>query len=349
MKIRSLSGEEIAAIFALLIIGVSSLLLLYRMSPNYFQKQASFWLIGIILYLLIKTSTFHPKNWQKADWFIYLAIIILLIVPIFFGQNIRGSSRWITMGSFSFQPSEITKPFFVFAITSFCLRWQKNPRKHLILSSLLSFFPAILILIQPDLGSAFVFLAGAVAAILLSSKRKKLVLKTYALLAVIGLVAATIFLPYYQKERIVAFLNPQKDPLGSGYNLIQSKIAIGSGQWLGRGFGTGEQTRLMFLPEKHTDFIFASFAEASGLAGVIVILVAYLIMFLTIRHMIIKTDDKFGSVFKTALFLQIWLQAVINIAMNLGLAPITGLPLPFFSYGGSSIIASFISLAFIFK
>ncbi len=349
MVLQFFSREERFIFIILIIIFGLDIFLLSKIYPSGFSKQILSYFLGIILLLSIKLLRFRLEDFRKIDWLIYLGVIILLILPVIFSNPIRGSSRWLVIGNFSIQTSELTKPFYIFAVTSLCLKWKENFRSHFFYSLLLVFIPFGLILIQPDLGSALLFFVTASLIIFLSSPRKYLTGIIFLAISFIGIIFGSLFLPTYQKQRITSFLNPEKDPLGTGYNLIQSKIAIGSGRWLGKGFGIGEQTRLKFLPEKHTDFIFSSFAEASGFVGVSVLLLAYLLLFVLIRKKINKAENEFNFILKIVLFFQLWLQTTVNLSMNLGILPITGLPLPFFSYGGSSLATSFIILAFLLK
>lgn len=272
----------------------------------------------------------------------YFFSLILLILPFIFGTVTRGAVRWIPLAGFTLQPSEIIKPFLVLMFSWFWSRRNFSWKNFLFYC--LIYFPAFaLIFIQPDLGSSLVTLSIflGILCFLGISKEKLFVL---FLSAVILMPIFWFFLKDYQKMRIIHLINPYSDPYGEGYNVIQSKITIGSGGIFGKGLGKGTQSHLAFLPEKHTDFVFASIGEELGFLGVLTILVLYLLFLLRILKMAIKTREKVYFLLSIGLFFYFSFQSVVNLGMNLGLLPITGIPLPFLSYGGSSMLTSMISL-----
>lgn len=213
---------------------------------------------------------------------------------------------------------------------------------------ILHFIPVLIIMLQPDLGSALSVLALAIPNFLFDKKLLRI-----GLLAIFGLILLSPLiwnfgLHDYQRQRVTTFLNPAQDPLGKGYNVIQSQIAIGSGGFFGKGYRKGTQGQLLFLPEKHTDFIFAATSEELGFIGIIFIISAYYLLISTLIKKAYTTDNRPQMIFTMGIAIQIWFQATINIGMNLGLFPVTGIPLPFLSVGGSSIMALLFSLGIIF-
>ncbi len=329
----------------LLILAALSLLTLNYLGASVW-RQFAYWLLGfsfLALFLYFRPSL---SNWRHFDYFIYLAIIILLTLPLFLAPPIHGARRWLLVEGLSLQVSEIIKPFFIFALTSLTERWP-NPQKKWIWLPLILALPVVFLLLrEPDLGSAGLFLSLAIILMFLNNRRP---LKFGFWLLILGAVAFMVagqFLSPYQGQRLNVFLHPGRDPLGAGYNTLQAKIAIGSGQLFGQGFANLSQ-RLKFLPERTTDFAFASWANATGLGGVVLLLATYAMLLLFLANYISHTRQHWLFKIKILLLFQLWVQLTINLGMNLGLLPVTGLPLPFFSYGGSSLLATFLALAFI--
>jgi len=320
---------------SLLIFLTINLLMVSSLAPQSLIKQLSAWLIGIFLFFI--GTQINPKQITGSHWLIFIACCIFLFLPIVLGDITRGSRRWIDIGPFSLQPSEIVKPGLMLFLASGALPF------FLLL-------PVSIILAQPDLGSAFTIVILLIPIILYSKKLLKLSL----LLVTIGLILSPLawrfLLHDYQKNRLSTFLNPTHDPLGQGYNLIQSQIAIGSGGLFGKGYRQGTQGQLLFLPEKHTDFIFAATSEELGLISVLLIFFAYFLLLRTLLHKAFSTANNHPLfLFTLGITLQIWIQMVVNIGMNIGLLPITGIPLPFLSVGGSSLLALLFSLGIIYS
>lgn len=307
--------------------------------PHLFWHQALFALVGILLFLLFAWLDYRVFQglWPHLFW----ASIVFLVSTFVFGGVTRGAIRWISLGPFTLQPSELVKPFLILAFAGFAVR-SKFPTKFVKLVGLL-LLPAFLTFFQPDLGSTLVLTAAWGGIILASGVSLRQVLAT--LLAVILLLPlGWQFLKPFQRERLYTFLNPYADPLGSGYNVIQSQIAVGSGQILGRGLGRGTQSHLNFLPERHTDFIFASLAEELGLVGAGLTLAAFSLLLYRILRAAFFSREDFGRVVALGIFSLLFFQVFVNIGMNLGLVPITGITLPLVSYGGSSLVSTMISL-----
>jgi rod shape determining protein RodA len=322
-------GISILIFFAINLLMVSSL------APQVFFKQLIAWLIGFGLFFIGKEI--NPRQITHHRMLIFIISCIFLLLPIILNSFTRGSRRWLYFGPISIQPSEVVKPWLLLFLSS-----NYYPLLHLI--------PVGIIMLQPDLGSAITVFALIIPIILYNSK----LLKLGIIAILIGLLFSPIIWRFglrdYQKNRIETFLNPTHDPLGQGYNLIQSQIAIGSGGLFGKGYRQGTQSQLLFLPEKHTDFVFAAITEELGLSSVLIIFFAYFILLKTlISKAYLTTNNTPLFFFTLGIVFQIWIQAFINIGMNIGIMPVTGIPLPFLSVGGSSIMALMFSLGIIYS
>ncbi len=291
---------------------------------------------------------FHYKVLSRFAYLIYFANLLLLILVLVAGHSSLGGQRWIGIGPFRMQPSEFMKISAVIALA----KYFENDRitggyklRDLWLPALLIFIPALLIMKQPDLGTAMIIMLTFVSMMLfIKIDRGTLVMLT-VLVALAAFPLYKFALKDYQRQRIVTFLNPMSDPKGAGYNSIQSMIAIGSGKVWGKGFKKGTQSQLNFLPEHHTDFIFAVFSEEWGFIGAIILLSLYTIFFLTGLNIAYVSHDKFGTLLALGvLFIFFW-HVLIYIGMVCGILPIVGVPLPFMSYGGSSLITSVLGVA----
>jgi len=322
-----------------------NLLMLWGLEKTVFWRQLLFWALGGALFYL--AQKIGAKNLFSMGKKIYLLIVISLALPLLLGQIVRGSSRWITIAGFSFQPSEFAKPLLIGFLAWRLSEKEINSLKQFLLIFLTITAPVSLTLLQPDLGSAAIMFLTLAILILIARPK----LNWWLLLSGIfclGLLAGwNKFVHPYQISRIKSFLNPHRDPAGSGYNFIQAQMAIGTGGLFGRGFGQGRQTQLAYLPEKHTDFVFASLAEELGFLGVAFLLIFYFWFFSWLLQKTFSSKNKFVFYLRMGVFLQLLLQTAINIAMNLGLFPIVGLPLPLVSYGGSSLISTLFSLGLI--
>ncbi len=338
----SLSSGKVLVFFLIFIMAGLNLFTLWTLKANA-STQLLFWILGLTVFFFLIFWRPSLSSWRKFDWLIYLSIVISLLLPLFWGQTIRGARRWLHLGIFSIQVSEIVKPFFILSFVSLIERGKKWTVGFLVLLPL----PVIFLLLkEPDFGSAILYLSLVFFLALLYYWRQR---KFWVALGG-GVLLFFLLLPYllspYQKQRWNTFLHPGSDPLGAGYNTLQAKVNIGSGRILGHGLWHLKQ-ELQFLPEAHTDFIFASWAHATGFAGVIFILSLYTILFWTLGQKVLATKTEWVFIFRFLLLAQLWLQTLVNLGMNLGILPVTGLPLPFFSYGGSSLLASILALAFI--
>lgn len=304
-------------------------------------------LIGAILAMLIYfvILQFDYRSLRGLIIPFYIIVFFLLLVVQIVGIETRGSVRWIPLGVFNIQPSEFGKPILILLLADF---WTKNlPSWSNILKSLAWLAPlTFFVFRQPDLGSALTLVAIWLGMLLSARPSFKKVI-VLILLATMIVPFGFLSLKEYQKHRIIGFLAPESDPLGKGYNLIQSQIAVGSGQVFGRGLGQGTQSRLQFLPENRTDFIFAFIAEELGFVGSVIILSIYLFLIIYCLKVAEKAADLFGFLLIVGGVSMLLFQTAVNIGMNVGLVPITGITLPLISYGGNSLIATMITLGLI--
>lgn len=340
---RFFKGFDYSLLLIVVIIGALSLTSLWSLAPKLFPQQLFFFLIGFVCFFLFAQIDF--RLYQNFKWPFYLGSIFFLILTFALGEITRGSIRWLQVGPFTIQSSEIVKPFllvfFAFLFSGVEIKYSKI------------FFPVILFLIpfflifkQPDLGSSLVLGAAFIGIITALNLPLSLILSAFGFLLVF-LPSAWFFLAEYQKKRILTFLNPNLDPLGAGYNLIQAVITVGSGQFFGRGLDKGTQSHLAFLPEFHTDFVFASFVEELGFLGGMILLILYFLLLWRLLKIAQNSRRDYAKIFTLGVFSMILFQVFVNVGMNLGLVPITGITLPFFSYGGSSLLATMIFLGMV--
>ncbi len=329
-----------------------SLLALYGISAAGFKdsiiiwKQLSFLFFGIAAMAFFARTDYHYLH-SYSRW-IYFITIFFLILVLLFGSRIRGTSGWLGVGIFSVQPVEFAKVAIIIFLASFISSKKMilGEISQLVVSLVLVMAVVFLVIKQPDFGSAMVILGIWIGMTLLSGINKKVLI----ILLSIGLLltASTWFyLADYQKARIVSFVNPEADIQGSGYNVFQSIVAVGSGGITGKGIGQGSQSQLNFLPESHTDFIFATITEELGFFGSMMVLFLYAVIFYRMKKIANLAPDNFGYLLSSGAMIMIFLQLLVNIGMNIGLVPVTGIPLPFLSYGGSSLLACFLTLGII--
>ncbi|MFA5199619.1 MAG: rod shape-determining protein RodA [Candidatus Omnitrophota bacterium] len=341
-----------------LIIAISGILSIYSST---YQKEGAWqdihlrqmlWIaIGLVCFFIV--SGFNYRKLWDANYLIYGSALFFLLLVFILGIVRLGAQRWIKFAWFNFQPSEFAKLAIIIFLARYFSKKSVNYTsllsgkfgifRGLILPFIFVAVPMFLIIEQPDLGSGLMLLLVFVCLLYLTDVRLKYIFTLVACL-ILPLPFFWHFLREYQKQRLLVFLNPNIDPLGAGYTIIQSKIAIGSGGFFGRGWLSGSQSQLYFLPESHTDFIFATFSEQWGFLGSFLLIVIY---FLIVRQGFIiaqRTQDTFGRLLAYGISLLLAIQVFINIAMNMGLAPVVGLPLPLMSYGGSSVLVTFISL-----
>ena len=337
--------------FAILALGIISFFAMYSTDSGIFAYHTKSHIIRFLVFfsLFIFISFIKLNFWYNSTTLIYLAILILLILVKYFGLSSSGSQRWLNLYFINLQPSELMKIGLILFLSKYYHRISSadvNRVKFLLRPLIALIFPVILVLTQPDLGTAFLIAAGGVIVIWLAGVK----MKFFAYLGVIFLSVAPIaisFLKPYQKSRILTFLDPSRDPLGAGYQITQSKIAIGSGGFFGKGFLNGSQSYLDYLPEKHTDFIFTLFSEEFGFFGSCLILALYVLITWRIVHIGNNNRDVFAKLFCFSFATAFFLYVAVNMGMVLGLIPIVGAPLPILSYGGSSMMAMMMGLGIV--
>jgi len=311
---------------------------------NIYLKQLA-WLGGGLL-IAIAVCLVDYRRLEHFSFFFYGGNILLLVVVLVMGKTSMGATRWIDLGFFNLQPSEVMKLVIIMTLARY---FSENAPfggfgfKELGLPFFLLGLPAFLIIKQPDLGtSMMVLFIGATMALFAGIRRGTLVV-----LGAIGGLACWggwFLLHDYQRERIRTFLNPERDPLGSGYHIIQSKIAVGSGGLFGKGFMQGTQSQLSFRPERHTDFAFSVFAEEWGFSGCLVLLTLYLLVILWGIHIARRAADRYGTYLALGVTAMLFWHIVVNLGMVIGLLPVVGVPLPLFSYGGTSMVTTMIGV-----
>ncbi len=317
-------------------VGSISILILYSINHKLALSQLIYWIIGLcILYVV---SQFRASSWQGTAKFIYVATLVSLVILHFIGNPVRGSVRWIDLGFFRIQPSEIAKASTILLLANFYMERSAGKISNVLTSLLLVLPPAALVLTQPDLGNALSILGIWLGMTLVSGFK----LKHFIVFLISGLIFALLFyelLAPYQKDRLTTFIDPSRDPLGTGYNIIQAKIAIGSGKLTGRGFGRGSQSQLNFLPEAESDFMFASISEQLGMVGATILILLYTA---AVARIVAITRDKnrYSQLIVAGVVSFLVIQFLVNVGMNLGLMPVTGITFPFVSYGGSSLLVS---------
>ncbi len=352
-KLLALQRLDKLLLSAIFLLAIFSLVTIYSLTFGLDNAGLVFWkqligmLIGFALFFYFSAKNYN--SWRRFGWFFYLSSLVLLVGVLLFGQEIRNIKAWFVIGPVSFQPIEIVKVMVIIFLADFFASWKGigSIWWRISLSAILVGVLAFLTLQQPDWGSALILLSiWGVMILFLPVKRWQIF--TLAVIA-IGLAVFSFFfvLQDYQRDRIINFINPAYDPLGSGYQSTQVKVAIGSGGLWGKGFGRGTQAQLKFLPEAQTDFIYAVVAEEFGFVGAVIVLLLFL--FICYRSLqaakIARTD--FGSLLALGVTVFLLVQITVNIGMNLGLLPITGVPLPLLSAGGSSLLSVFISLGIV--
>jgi rod shape determining protein RodA len=307
-------------------------------------RQAIFFVIGI--FLLFAFAFFDYRVIGSISRILYFFSIFLLIFVLIFGSIVRGTRGWFDIFGLSFQPVEIAKLSLIFFLASFFSNrtHEQASFKNILKSFLWAILPIVLILFQPDLGSALILIAIWFLMLWFSGLTKK----QFFVILVLVAIAFSLFWFFisrdYQKERILNFLNPNRDPLGNGYNVRQSIISVGSGQIIGRGLGFGPQSQLRFLPETSADFIFGSLSEELGFLGAGITIFLYILFFWRIYKATKFARDNFSAFLILGIGSLFFLQTAINIGMSVGMLPVTGLPLPFISSGGSFLIISLVSV-----
>lgn len=308
---------------------------------SFLTKQIIFVAIGLGIMVLFSFFNYrYLKNYSFLVLFFYFISIALLILT-FYSRSVRGVNAWIVLGQFTFEPAELAKLMLIVIMAKYFSQRHVhiNQIRHILISGIYYGIPVLIILAQPDLGSAIIFSLIWISILVAMGINKKHFFLLITLAVVVSYGSWMFALKPYQKDRLLTFVNPGNDPRGSGYNLIQSKIAIGSGYWFGNGLGKGSQTTLGFLPESHNDFVFAAAAEQFGFVGVSLVMAAILFMVHRILSVGRLVASNFGKIFSIGMAVFIFTHALIGASVNVGLMPVTGIPFPFLSYGGSYLIS----------
>ena len=324
-------------VFVLLCLGSFGLFLLLTINTQLFFQQFLFILVGFIL-LIISSHIEQVLLW----WFAPIGYIAgnLFLILSYVGPHIRGATRWVVLGPVQLQPSELSKPLFLLAFSFFMGKYPPRQLKYIPLHMALFSLPFVLVFLQPDIGSSLVYI-GFWVAMLFAGGLPVSVLITSFIAGLLLMPGIWHTLMPYQRDRILSFINPLSDPHGVGYNALQSMIAVGSGQLVGRGLGRGTQSHMRFLPEHHTDFIFATLVEELGFLGGLLLLGLYMFLLYRIIIPFIQGESYNARqfIYSLGLFAMLLTQIFINTGMNMGIIPITGITLHFVSYGGSSILS----------
>ena len=349
--IDKLKAVDYFLIIIVAIIGSMSVFSIYSTESGnfsfYTKNHLTRFLVFFFMFLVL--SFVRVSVWYRQAYIFYILGILLLLLVIFFGISASGSKRWINLFIMNLQPSELMKIAIIVCFARYYHRIQSSDiqsYKYLLQPIILLLIPCYLVITQPDLGTAILIAGSGLAIIWLAGLNLKYFIYS-GLILLVSLPFVISILKPYQKSRILTFFNPDRDPLGAGYQIIQSKIAIGSGGLLGKGFLQGTQSYLEFLPEKHTDFIFTLFSEEFGFVGSMVLILLYALLIYRIIRIGFSSRSFFAKLycfgFASALFLYIF----VNIAMVVGLLPIVGAPLPIMSYGGSSMLSIMLGLSIV--
>jgi len=305
--------------------------------PGMMERKLGQIAMGIVMMLVM--AQIPPRVYEGWAPYLYILCVILLIAVDAFGHISKGAQRWLDLGVVRFQPSEIAKIAVPLMVARFISRDVCPPTlKNTAIALVLIFMPTLLVAAQPDLGTAILIATSGLFVLFLSGMSWRLILVALLLVAAFIPILWFFLMHDYQRDRVMMLLDPESDPLGAGYHIIQSKIAIGSGGLRGKGWLHGTQSQLEFLPERHTDFIFAVLAEELGLVGVLVLLVLYVLLIMRGLIMAARAQTTFGRVMAGGLMLIFFIYVFVNIGMVSGILPVVGVPLPLVSYGGSALI-----------
>lgn len=306
---------------------------------DFTQKQFIWIGIAVAIFFIFLFVDYHFL--LNMSFIIYGIIIALLIAVLLLGNARFGARRWIGIGGFSLQPSELAKLGVILAIVKYLVSDIENRRtlKYIVFSGLILLAPLILIYKQPDLGTTLLFVP-ALFIMLFAAGMRWVYIIIVGITTIVGTPFIWTLLREYQKRRIICFLNPENDPLGSGYSVIQSKIAIGSGGILGKGWLGGTQNRLNFIPERHTDFIFSVIGEEWGFVGAAIVILLFFVVVASGFNIVRKAPDLSGQLLALGITTIFTIQVAVNIGMTIGLLPVTGIPLPFMSYGGTNLVVT---------
>ncbi|MBI2463223.1 MAG: rod shape-determining protein RodA [Candidatus Spechtbacteria bacterium] len=340
----------VGAAISLAALGLISQFNIARGDYNFFEHQFLWIMLGIVLFVAISAIDYRIfRHYSLPVLVIYILGAILLTTVLIVGSAIRGAQSWLVIGPLVITPIEFVKLTLVLLLAKyFAMRHIEIYRfRHIIVSGLYAAVPSFLVILQPELGSFIIIVSIWIGVMLVAGiNYKQIVILIISAIVLISL-AWSFGLHDYQRARVLTFLDPTKDPHGNGYNAIQSITAVGSGGWLGQGAGHGTQTQFGFLPEMHTDFIFAAISEEFGVIGAGLVLFLFALLIWRIIQLAKNSPNNFARLTSMGFAMMLFSQSFVNIGMNVGVMPITGIPLPFVSYGGSSIVSSFIALGFL--
>jgi len=336
----------VMAVCLLGILNIYSATTPYKIIGTAFYIKQMYWLlVGMFVALLACSLDYHIL--EDFSYWLYGFIIILLVAVLVVGRRSMGATRWLNLGLFNVQPSELMKIVIIITFARFFNNYQSigglTVKDMLFPLSILA-LPALLIMKQPDLGTAILVILIALTMSAYRGLRWTTMVTFFLVTIPVAWLGWAHFLRPYQKNRILDFLNPERSRLGSGYHIIQSKIAVGSGGFLGKGYVKGTQAQLRFLPEQHTDFAFSVFAEEWGFIGCLVLIILYLSLVLWGLNIARRCNDRFGALLAVGVTAMLFWHIVINMGMVIGLFPVVGVPMPFFSYGGTSMITSMVGI-----
>jgi rod shape determining protein RodA len=342
---------DLPLLFSILLLGVISIFAQFSSSGGIFDYHSKSHAIrfGVFFILFLVVSFTEIKLWYSTSFLFFFILLCLLLFVKFYGIQSQGSRRWVNLFIINLQPSELMKIGIILFLSNYYHKISEsdvNRVRYLLYPLLAILFPFILVLSQPDLGTAILILLSGIVVTWLAGVKWKIFAYLSAATVILAPIAIS-FLKPYQKNRILTFLNPDADPLGAGYQIIQSKIAIGSGGLFGKGFLNGSQAYLNFLPEKHTDFIFTLYAEEFGFVGALLIIFLYSLITYRIIKIGNETRSIFGKLYCFGFANAFFIYVAVNMAMVLGLLPIVGAPLPILSYGGSSMLAIMLGLGIV--
>ena len=348
---QKLRSFDFILIFCILCLGVISNLSMYSTDGGQFLYHSKSHFVRFVTFfsMMIILSFINLRFWHSTAYLFYTITLAFLIWASIYGITASGSQRWINLYFINLQPSELMKIAIIVCFARYFHREQMtniNSFKNIIVSIAILILPILLVISQPDLGtSILIAMSGIIVMWLAGFNIKYFVYSGLAL--VVSLPFVISILKPYQKLRVLSFFNPDRDPLGAGYQIIQSKIAVGSGGLTGKGYLKGTQSYLEFLPEKHTDFIFTLFSEEHGFVGSLILLILYAVLIFRILNIGSKSRSYFGKLFCYGFGSAIFVYVAVNMSMVLGLLPIVGSPLPIMSYGGSSMLATMIGLGIV--
>ncbi len=345
MKWLNLSSIDWFLLLPIAILLIFSLTTIYTIEPTTFRSQFIF--TGLSVFMLFFFSQINAAIFKKYYIIVYVVSLLLLTAVLFLGSESRGSVRWFMIAGVGIQFSELLKPFIAISFAAYLSQLNSYSFKSFIASLALMAPIFLLIFFQPDLGNALIYVIVGMGALVIYGYPLRWFIAGF-LIWLTSLPFLWVLLHDYQRQRVLTFINPSRDPLGTSYNAIQSVIAVGSGMIIGRGLGQGTQAELRFLPEHHTDFIFATISEELGFVGSIIIIFCFAFIFYRLFLIIRNSDDKFSKLFSSIVFLLIFVHFFVNVGMNIGIVPIVGVTLPFVSYGGSSLLSNFILLGLLF-